>query len=174
MTELVTMSEYKTFASISGDKLDARLEPMLTVATQVVLNYIGKYLQGDLGSVDVFTRVGKTTYYVDIVGAKIISIMLTSRASGEVSTPEYVIDGDAVILLEAPTVDYDTLTIGLLGSTNTVTEDIKQAIMMLTQYYYKGEYNRTQVAAGGSQIDYAESKSIPNSIRALLDFYRVL
>jgi hypothetical protein len=176
MRTLVTEEEYKVFASITGDKSNEQIVELLAFSSLIVEKYMGITFAGTGTSVLMYTQANRTDYFLDVVGV-IDTFGYTVRSTGEViafETPEHFIQqDDKLILIATPTSDLDTMALNLIGA-NEASAEVKLAIMILTQYYYKKEYNTTGAATSGQQIDYQESKSLPNSVRTILDFHRII
>lgn len=178
---LATLDEYKEFADISGEKTNDKISTLLEVSSAVILAYCGITIGDESSPVTVYTEEGKTGYYLDTLGSAPTVTYTHRLAIDELEagtivdlvegTDFFYIDGELRLQTVSP-LDYDVITATF--TTTSVPSTLKQATILLTQYYYKGEYNKTGSTAGGSQIDYTESSNIPNHVKTLLNFHRVL
>lgn len=177
----VTLDEYKLFASIAGDKNNLQIESLLQEASTVVENYIGLTYETNLEDQYLILNEGRAVYFVDSPEL-IQQVTHISRVTG---TPteldeggDYVIAKEALHLVSRTYPEYDFLLVSYgEGAQLTPPNDVKLAVMLLTQYYYKEEYSKTSTQVGGQSAklkDSSESNSLPNRVRTLLDFHRVL
>lgn len=182
MASIVTLDEYKTFASIAGDKTNSQLTSLLEYSTLIVQNYTGVTYAVYDEDITVNTVKDRVTYFLDIVGT-ITTCRYYTRSTGETtelySPADFIQDDYSITIFGITPEDYDILYISMSAESIPedevlIPDDIKLAVMLLTQYYYKKEYNKTSSQSAGQQIDYRESKNIPNRVRALLDFHRII
>ena len=184
MANPVSMDEYKLFASISGVKTDDRIARLLEFSKNLVEQYIGMKFAGPSDDFVVYTIKDRHVYFLDTLGGTVLRGTMTSRSTGItrdiILETDFIVEGTRLELLDMKVGDRDKISLVIAAnsmSKNAVDsspDEIKLAIMLLTQYYFKEEYNKTAATNGGQQIDYAESNSLPHRVRAILDFHRVL
>lgn len=176
----VTLPEYKTFASITGDKRNDQIVSLLQEASDICENYLGFKYEQPIPEETLILSEGRSVYYPVAVG-KPETVHYRSKVSGTeellVELTDYIIatDGSVHLLTKAPR-DYDVLLLAYSNTLVSAPKDVKLAVCLLTQYYYKAEYGSTstQVAGQTTKREASDSASLPSRVRALLDFHRVL
>lgn len=176
----IDIADYKVFAAISGDKTNAQLTALLEDSAKIVEGYLGVTYEAPLPD-DVITLLSdRVEYYLDYP-AQLDTVTHIDRITGDTTLlsegSEYIVYDGKLRLMSTAFSSFDTLSLGYNGASLTAPEDIKMAVMLLTQYYYKQDYSRvsSQVAGQSSRnADSNESTSLPNRVRAILDFHRIL
>jgi len=181
MANSVTLDEYKVFASIAGDKTNEQIISLLASSTILVEKYMGITLAGTNTEVVLFTTEGRALYFLNTVGTVTYAEYFNRVTGATTELTEFLdyIQGDLEFtLITLPVRDYDTVTLNLsepmIPDLGSFSSDVKLAVMLLTQHYFKGEYNKTSASSGSQQVDYRESRSLPDSVRTILDFHRIL
>ena len=162
--EIITLAEYKVFASISSPNQDAQLTPTITFVNELVSSYLG-YI---------------TDTYETFEEAASIVLLPSSQAVTSI-TGDLYIDG---VLVEDVTIP-DFMQIGykvIFGtpvtgkllftvSNKTTNPAIKEACNLLVKYYLKEEY-KPNIQSGQEQVESSEPKGLPIYIKNILDLYR--
>lgn len=167
---LITLDEYKVFANIAGDKLNSEISALIKSASQIVIDFLGYDPSSvAMSTYPILLHPGRTVYYLDNPDTKVISLSITNMNGDEKGSPSFFQEDSRVELFGYTPVQGDIATL----STSTTSdgarlESIKLATMLLTKYYYKEEFNKTSVGAGGQTVSYQTGKNFPPHVRAIL------
>lgn len=161
--EIITLSEYKTFAGISSPNQDLVLTPVISFVNQFITDYIGyaptytEFLENQN------TILLPTTQQALAIG---FEEFLDAALLPSVNVTGFVQVGFKILL---PTTVYGRLIVTL--ATPYINTAIKEAANLLVKHYSKEEYT-SQLQAGAEQVQIADPKSIPVHIKTILDLYR--
>ncbi|QIG60731.1 hypothetical protein VPT02_155 [Vibrio phage VPT02] len=179
MAEIITIDQYKAFASIEGKKNDPQIEALIKSCSEIVQDYIG-YPLTSTGAIEttIRTRNNTTSYMLpaidmDVQQLKYIPRGYDSADGKELTLADYNVSETG--LLELYTVkpkDGDTLLVSYQVAPKEL-EAIQLATMLLVKYYYKEEFNKTSVGAGGQTVSYQTGKNFPPHVRAILLMHRM-
>lgn len=178
MSDLITIDEYKAFASIEGKKTDPQITSLITSCSKLVQDYIGYTVPVDGTSEQILRAVeGSQTYMLESANADISSIFYepkgsTSKVELKADLDYYVSDTGRLEIFDLIPHRGDRFQI----TSNTKSEDleaIKLATMLLVRYYFKEEYNKSAMGAGGQTVTYQTGKNFPPQVRAILMMYRM-
>ena len=180
MADLITLDEYKQFASIEGKKDNPQISMLITACSRVVQDYVGY----DLGASTSITkkirvRKGITEYMLPTFDVTLSSITYTLAGADPTTAkpiPESNYELSDTGLLEIFNImvrDGDTITLEYQAD-KEATEAFKLATMLLVKFYFKEEFNKSSIAAGGQTVTYQVGKNFPPHIRAILMMYRLL
>ncbi|AUG85033.1 hypothetical protein FDJ19_gp026 [Vibrio phage Ceto] len=179
MAEIITIDEYKAFASIEGKKNDPQIEALIKSCSEIVQEYIGYPLTAT-GSIETTVRTrAKVTEYMlpnfemDVQEVKYIPRGSTSANGISLDSSDYYVSDTGKLELYSITPNNgDTLWISYNIAAPDL-ESIKLATMLLVKYYYKEEFNKTSVGAGGQTVAYQTGKNFPPHVRAILLMHRM-
>lgn len=176
MADLITLDEYKAFASIEGKKMDPQIVALISSCSEIVQDYIGYPLSGS-GTTEatIRTRNNVTSYMLPGINLDVQSIKYTPRGGTEITLSNQDFYASDTGLLELYTInpkDGDFLVVTYAVAA-TDLEAIKLATMLLVKYYYKEEFNKSSVAAGGQTVSYQTGKNFPPHVRAILLMHRM-
>lgn len=179
MADLITIDEYKAFASIEGKKSDPQITALITSCSRLVQDFIGYPLTSSGQSNSYVKAVaGAQTYMLPGFDLMIDEVRYIPRGYDEAA-------GTLLSLADFEVSDTGRLDVysitPKLGDTfkvvyRTAPEDmeaIKLATMLFVKYYYKEEFNKTAVGAGGQTVSYQTGKYFPPQVRAILMMYRM-
>lgn len=161
--EIITLSEYKTFAGISSPNQDLVLTPVISFVNQFITDYIGyaptytEFLENQN------TILLPTTQQALAIG---FEEFLDAALLPSVNVTGFVQVGFKILL---PTTVSGRLIVTL--ATPYINTAIKEAANLLVKHYSKEEYT-SQLQAGAEQVQIADPKSIPVHIKTILDLYR--
>ncbi|QKN85669.1 hypothetical protein KNV09_gp025 [Vibrio phage Athena] len=179
MAEIITIDEYKAFASIEGKKNDPQIAALIKSCSEIVQEFIGYPLTatGDIEAT-VRTRAHTTEYMLPNFEMDVSDVKYIPRgddASSGISLDKhdyYVADTGKLELYSLVPNNGDSILISYSIAAPDL-ESIKLATMLLVKYYYKEEFNKTSVGAGGQTVSYQTGKNFPPHVRAILMMHRM-
>jgi hypothetical protein len=179
---LITLDEYKTYASISSVDKDDRLEPIIKRVSEFVksycargfIEYYDRGTQSFTPIVQYFNSSGQL-FTREFPLQEIISVEL-SQDYGKTYTPitNYALDtqNDAVHVFEEYS-GINAYKVTYTAGYKALPEDLKLAVLDLVDYYYRGE-STPRKSNGNVVVEYVTSTDLPPHIKRVLDIYRVL
>lgn len=161
--EIITLAEYKVFASISSPNQDAQLTPIVNFVNQFVSDYLG---------------VSESVVeYVDNSNTLLLpSSQLVASIVGDIYTNGILVPNSIItdfmqlgfkVVFATPTTGKVTITL----SNSIGNPAVKEACFLLVKYYLKEEY-KPNIQSGQEQVQASESKGLPIYIKNILDLYR--
>lgn len=161
--EIITLAEYKVFASISSPNQDAQLTPLVNFVNQFVSDYLG---------------VSESVVeYVDNSNTLLLpSSQLVASIVGDIYTNGILVPNSIItdfmqlgfkVVFAAPITGKVTITL----SNSIGNPAVKEACFLLVKYYLKEEY-KPNIQSGQEQVQASEPKGIPIYIKNILDLYR--
>lgn len=187
---LVTLAEYKSWATINSPNQDTRLQQLIDAATVEIESYLDyKFTVDELGDTVPVQKTKKivphnefqTEFLLPDTDTAIVSItpFIVNPTASSISTDlltaltedEYLVEEDIGLLrifrrmyrgwgLE---VVYDT--------SKTPDEAIKMACFMLIDYWKDSDY-KTNITQGGMAVTQTPVRVLPKHIEAILNGYR--
>ncbi|AKY02268.1 hypothetical protein AEO54_305 [Vibrio phage vB_VorS-PVo5] len=180
MTDLITIDEYKTFASIEGKKTDPQIAALIKSCSRIVQDFIGYSLEGTTGQTKSYIRAipGSQTYMLPGFDLMIDEVRYVRSGQDEaagrlLSLAEFEVSETGRFDLYNIVPKQGDMFVITHRMPATDLESIKLATMMLVKYYYKEEFNKTAMGAGGQTISYQTGKNFPPQVRAILMMYRM-
>jgi len=188
MRNLITIDDYKLYATISSDTLDDKLELILKSVSELVKNYCGRnFIDGYNVATSEFIDLteyytgGDTTFYTREFPLITISSLSLSTDNGQTYTAlaeytDFVLDkqNDSIKIFSAESVNspnaYKIIYKGGYSSTPT---DLQIACLDLVEYYMKKE-STPRKTSGSVSIEYIRTNDFPAHIKRVLDLYRLL
>lgn len=189
MSDLITLSDVKTYSGISSTNSDTEITNLIPKVSLLVKNYCGRSL------LDYYDSL---TPKVQIFNGGIQLLMLTEVPLKEVISVEFSNDyGKTYSLLEEYTdyaVDLEVEAVEVIGSNwfpkvlngykitytggyISTPEDLKLAVSDLITYYMRSDMAIKSTRAPGAnstQIEYVLNATLPAHIRRVLDTYRLI
>ena len=161
--EIITLAEYKVFASISSPNQDAQLTPLVNFVNQFVSDYLG---------------VSESVVeYVDNSNTLLLpSSQLVASIVGDIYTNGILVPNSIItdfmqlgfkVVFTTPITGKVTITL----SNNIGNPAVKEACFLLVKYYLKEEY-KPNIQSGQEQVQASEPKGLPIYIKNILDLYR--
>lgn len=161
--EIITLAEYKVFASISSPNQDAQLTPLVNFVNQFVSDYLG---------------VSESVVeYVDNSNTLLLpSSQLVASIVGDIYTNGILVPNSIItdftqlgfkLVFTTPITGKVTITL----SNNIGNPAVKEACFLLVKYYLKEEY-KPNIQSGQEQVQTSEPKGLPIYIKNILDLYR--
>ena len=161
--EIITLAEYKVFASISSPNQDAQLTPLVNFVNQFVSDYLG---------------VSESVVeYVDNSNTLLLpSSQLVASIVGDIYTNGILVPNSIItdfmqlgfkVVFTTPITGKVTITL----SNNIGNPAVKEACFLLVKYYLKEEY-KPNIQSGQEQVQTSEPKALPIYIKNILDLYR--
>ncbi|CAM0079017.1 head-tail adaptor [Vibrio phage D51] len=182
---IITLEEFKVYASISSPNQDDRINALLEPATEMIEGYLKQtFTSEDLDTpvtaskTETFlTRPFEQEYLLDEVDTTIANVSLAGIRGNE--APELTADdwfpdtrlGKVTLFYPMTdtifkiTVEYDV--------TRSPTESIKLAACMLVDYWLQKDFN-SAVAQGGQSVTYVPVRTLPKHIENILNNYRTM
>ena len=190
---LITISEYKTYAGIKSTNYDKEIVGLIPRVSEFVKNYCGRtfvdYVDTDKveyfnGGVNKFLLAENPIISVSSVG---YSIDFGQTYTNLTQYKDWILDNNAICSLNTNAVT-SLITVNrgfpevIRGYCVTyragyedVPSDVALAIMDLVTYYRKNDMSVHSTKAPGTnnvQIEYISTTSLPAHIKRVLDMYR--
>ena len=161
--EIITLAEYKIFASISSPNQDAQLTPLVNFVNQFVSDYLG---------------VSESVVeYLDNSSTLLLpSSQLVASIVGDIYTNGILVPNSIItdfmqlgfkVVFATPITGKVTITL----SNSIGNPAVKEACFLLVKYYLKEEY-KPNIQSGQEQVQASEPKGLPIYIKNILDLYR--
>lgn len=161
--EIITLAEYKVFASISSPNQDAQLTPLVNFVNQFVSDYLG---------------VSESVVeYLDNSSTLLLpSSQLVAGIVGDIYTNGILVPNSTItdfmqlgfkVVFATPITGKVTITL----SNSIGNPAVKEACFLLVKYYLKEEY-KPNIQSGQEQVQSSEPKGLPIYIKNILDLYR--
>lgn len=170
--ELLTHDDYRKLAGLKRPEIDPKIEMLIAAANAHVTAYLN-YTDKTTEYINV-TR-NRNTYFLDSVLADGI-ISVTRRKSPDqtyepvYSSDYFLEDGGKLVFDIVPPAGYYEVV--LSNGELTVTDDIKNAVFMLVNYWDKNEYRDSRNFGGESVTFTTQNTGMPKHIRTILELYR--
>lgn len=178
MADLITLDEYKIFASIEGKKTDPQITALIKSCSKIVQDYLG-YAPDATGKGRAYVQAHNrtTTYMLPVVNIDVqnTEVYYLPRGNNQVDLVKedyYISDSGKIDFYTVNPRDGDRFEIVYTLEAQDL-ESIKLATMLLVKYYYKEEFNKTAMGAGGQTVSYQTGKNFPPQVRAILMMYRM-
>lgn len=161
--EIITLAEYKIFASISSPNQDAQLTQLVNFVNQFVSDYLG---------------VSESVVeYLDNSSTLLLpSSQLVASIVGDIYTNGILVPNSTItdfmqlgfkVVFATPITGKVTITL----SNSIGNPAVKEACFLLVKYYLKEEY-KPNIQSGQEQVQASEPKGLPIYIKNILDLYR--
>lgn len=181
MTDLISLTEFKTYEGISGNTEDIKLNLIIPSVSALVRNYCGKTFNSyfTTNKIEMFSP----RYPMDIIWPvetpikEIVSLEVSNGAGGYVAlaTSDYGHDArlDLIRLTNGKyPVGVNSVRLTYKGGYATIPADLKLALIDLINYYMKNEHIPEKNHATFT-IRHEDGKaSFPDHIRRVLDMYK--
>jgi hypothetical protein len=180
MTDLISISEFKSYEGITGSTEDTKLNLIIPSVSALVRNYCGK-------TFNQYFSVNKTEYFsfrfeMDVIFPEecpIVSVVSLEADYGDgyelIDATEYGVDAriDSIRLKEGKfPVGVSTVKLVYKGGYAVIPPDLKLALIDLINYYLKNEHVPEKNHATFT-IRHEDGKaSFPDHIRRVLDLYK--
>ena len=187
MADLVTITEYKAYASISSTSSDAQLTILIPMVSSFVRTYCNRTFEDNTtataGITESYSGGGFLFYVKEPPVVGIISMLCKTYSTGDyiemVSEVDYEYDEDTEAIVSLweegfPNIP-NAIKVVYNGGFVTVPADLKLGIFYLITYYLKGEMvakkslNSKQLA-----IENVSSLDLPPHIKRIFDLYRLV
>lgn len=182
--DLITLAEYKNYASISSTNQDASISSLIPQVSSLVkqlcrrtfLDYVDDF------KTDVFKGpVNNKLLLLETPVLTVNSVEFSENYGKTYETlvefEEYVVDNDTVEIIAAPYNTYfrtNAFKVTYTAGYETLPTDLKLAVMDLVTYYLRNESSIRSTKPVGSnsvQIEYVTNTHLPAHIRRVLDLH---
>ena len=190
MVDLITLQEYKTAKGIKKTDEDGILESLITSASAIIQNYIGRPIVDDGNPINEVITLDYDTPYIYLDRYPVSSIVsiteldpwyYDSSVHFPVAETSYMLDPAKGRLIrtagrtwpQGPGAVSVTYRAGAIDATAIPTE-LKQVTIDLVTYYYKEEYKDKSVrgATINNHVSVTEkTNSFPPHIQRVLDLF---
>lgn len=182
---LVTKSEYKTYAGISSTNQDAEIDLLIPKVSELVKSYCRRTFIDGLEDILVERTNGGFNNII-LKEAPVTQILSVEKSTnyGQTYTSlteytDWVLDTETNTVVSLSAVGFEKLINGYQVSYyagyETVPEDLKLAVLDLVTYYRKNDAsvhnNRTPGGGGSVQLEYIMNTNFPAHIKRVLDLY---
>jgi hypothetical protein len=181
---LITVAEYKTYSGISSTNQDAALALVVPKVSQLVKSICRRTFVDYLydPKVEVARSCTNNRFLLQETPVVQVTAFEFSEDFGQTYTTlteytDYVVDDDAVEIISYPYKDYvkvRAFRVSYYAGYETVPDDLKMAVMDLTQYYMRNDsavHSTKSVSPNTMQIEYINSTNLPAHIKRILDLY---
>ena len=182
---LITRTEYKTYAGIKSNNYDAEIDALLPRVSLLVKNYCGRtfvdYMDISTPKTEYFDG-GVKQFILDETPIVTINSFQYSVDYGQtwnnlVKYTDWVDNDDKLISILYPTFPYYLKGYKVVYNAGyvDVPADLALAVMDLMSYYRQNDMSIHSTKAPGTnnvQIEYISTTSLPAHIRRVLDMYR--
>jgi hypothetical protein len=183
---LITVAEYKTYSGISSTNQDSALAVVIPKVSELVKSICRRTFVDYVDETKIETKRSLTNNRFLASETPLISVSSVefSNDFGQNYTAlteytDYVVDtdSDAVEIISYPYVDYarvNAFRFTYTAGYETVPQDLKMAVMDLTQYYLRNDsavHSTKSISPNTMQIEYVNSTNLPAHIKRILDLY---
>lgn len=198
MANLVSITEYKTYASIASTDSDAKLTILVPAVSNFVRTYCGRNFINQTTAAPVGTeapvvsQTELTQYFSDggrlfyVNESPVINVISLEQKTypGSAYSPlteyvdyEYDISGDYFVSLcrdGFPRMP-NAIKLTYTGGYTSLPEELKLGIFSLIQYYMKNESSpRKSINHNQISAEYVTSADLPPHIKRVFDLYRII
>lgn len=180
---LVTLDEYKLFASIASEEFDDKLSAIIKRVSELVKtycdrNFIDNYDKVSSTYTSIIEYTNQNGYYFtqEFPVRSVQSVELSTDYGTTYSTyTEFVLDkaSDSILLYGDVVNQANAFKITYTAGYDKTPEDLKLACIDLIEYYYRGE-SIPRRAAGSTTLEYVMTENLPSHIKRVLDLYRAI
>lgn len=182
---LVTKTEYKTYAGISSTTQDAEIELLIPKVSELIKSYCRRSFIDGLDEMLVERTSGGFSNII-LPEAPVTQIISVERSLDYGNTyselaefTDWVLDTETDTIISLSNLGFEKLINGYKVSYyagyETVPEDLKLAVLDLITYYRKNDgsvhNNRTPGGGGSVQLEYIMNTNFPAHIKRVLDLY---
>jgi hypothetical protein len=183
---LITLAEYKTYSGILSTNQDAAITSVIPKVSDLVKSICRRTFTDYVNDTKTETKRSLTNNRFLARETPVLSVNSVefSNDFGQTYTTltnfiDYVVDvdSDAVEIISYPYVDYEKVNAFRFtynAGYETVPQDLKMAVMDLTQYYLRNDsavHSTKAVSPNTMQIEYVNSTNLPAHIKRVLDLY---
>lgn len=182
-SNLITLSEYKTYAGISNPNQDSVINSLIPKVSQLVKSACRRTFVDYV--TDIKTETYSSGYYFPLAEYPVISVVSVeySEDYGQTYTTleeyvDYVLDqeNDQIVPIGTTAFPYavNGYKVSYFAGYETLPADLKLAVMDLVTYYLKNDPAIHSPKAPGTnsvQIEYITNASLPAHIKRILDYY---
>lgn len=183
MTTLITLDEYKDYASINSVDFDDKIQGIINRISELVKTYCGrKFVDYYNRATQQFTQVVEYsnidgTFYprefpvqslVSVEYSQDLGITYTALVGCALDRSK-----DAIYIPELGREGINMFKITYTGGYQKTPDDLKLACLDLVDYYYKNE-SVPRRSSMNNTIEYVMTSDMPSHIKRVLDLYRIL
>lgn len=182
---LVTKTEYKTYAGISSTTQDAEIDLLIPKVSELVKSYCRRSFIDGLDDI-IVERTSGGFNEILLHEAPITQIISVERSldygntyTALVEFTDWALDTENYTIVALSNLGFEKLINGYKVSYyagyDPIPEDLKLAVMDLVTYYRKNDgsvhNNRTPGGGGSVQLEYIMNTNFPAHIKRVLDLY---
>lgn len=179
--QLITLDEYKDYASISSIEYDYRIELILAKVSEYVKTYCNRgfieYYDKSTGNFIPIVEYSNEPgyYYTSEFPVNSLVSVEYSADNGVTYSPvtAYLDKSKDAVFIDSTDEGINAYKITYTGGFKKTPEDLKLACLDLVDYYYKSE-NTPRKSSGNNIIEYVMTSDLPSHIKRVLDLYRVI
>ena len=174
MADLVTLEDYKTYATINSTTNDAKLSQLISSTSKFVRTYCGREFEQATYTerLEVFgNRIFPTEYPIDSVTS--LGYYNPDKVLTDIT--EYEAYPDYIQFLETISYKVDKpVEIEYVGGYLTIPEDLQLAVFDLITYYNKREVASSATMKGETINRGSINPDLPAHIKRVLNLYRLI
>lgn len=180
MIDLISIDDYKTYATIKSVEYDAKISLIITSVSALVRSYCGRNLISE-DPIEEYDNGGNALVYTEEFPIASITSIEKSDDYGVTYNPltvgtDFVFDKQRqaiYIITEDEVYIPNKYKITYIAGYETTPEDLKIALLDLVDYYYKNETVPKRMS-NFVTIEYVKTADFPPHIKRVLDLYRVI
>lgn len=170
--QFITYDEYQQYSNLKKPNLDESTKLAIDAANA----FVTKWLNWDNEDGEVINVIPtRNTYFLDNIGTTgIISILRLDNPIQIVDPTSYYFKSPGILIFtRIPPRGAYIVNITPSSETNeTISHDLKQAVILLVEYWIKADY-RSSKSFGGETVQFTTQETgMPKHIRAILELYR--
>lgn len=180
---LITLAEYKTYASINSVDFDTKINSIITMISGLVKSYCNRlFIDAYNPNTALFSEIVEYSnydgnYYPNEIPVDSLVSVQYSTDNGTTYTTltdcAYDKSKDCIYIPEQGREGVNAFKITYTGGYQNTPEDLKLACLDLVEYYYKGEYTPRKTSSNNT-VEYITTSDLPSHIKRVLDLYRVI
>jgi uncharacterized phiE125 gp8 family phage protein len=186
-TDLVTLAEYKAYAGITSDTLDAIVTAIIPKASQLVKSLCRRTFVDYINDAKIEVYSGNNESKIYLKEYPILQIYDVEQSTDYGNTytslveyTNYVLDQEDGSIVAVGSTDavfpkyINGYRVTYIAGYETLPEDLKVAILDLVTYYVKNDASVHSPKAPGTntvQIEYITTTNLPAHIKRVLDLY---
>lgn len=179
--QLITLDEYKDYASINSIDFDDKLQSIVdkvsnyvkTYCSRTFIDYYDKNTNEYLNIVE-YSNEPEYFYTCEFPINALVSVEYSADMGNTyTSIPAYFDKSKDAIFIDSTYSGINAYKITYTGGYKKTPEDLKLACLDLVDYYYKNESVPRRTTMNNT-VEYITTSDLPSHIKRVLDLYRVL
>lgn len=178
---LITLEEYKEYASINSPTQDPKLTAMIASVNAFIESYIGRPVGIERPVIERVTPQNGLIFLANYPAPTVASVVIKRYGYDDeiIEEGRYHLDrANGIIQSVDPSLVFKnspkSVEVSYLAGSTNVPVDLKLAALELTTYYNKREFNASYSSGDGQSIGFESSRIVPSHIKSILDLHRLI